>query len=158
MRDIPFAINLKLIHAFEGKNGTFEATRQQDPGGLWEIGWSHRLTGPEDPDWDATYDAARADEVAKLDLTRAAAGVCEAVGTAIADLNDGQYAALIDFAYNEGVGAFLQSTLCKMVIAGNHVAAAAEFPKWIYATVEGVKTPMPGLVRRRQAELDCWTV
>ncbi len=158
MRDIPFDINLRLIHAFEGKNGTFEATRQQDPGGLWEIGWSHRLTGPEDPDWDATYDAARADAVARLDLTRAASGVCEAVGAAISDLNDGQYAALIDFTYNVGTGVFLQSTLCRLVVAGNHVQAALEFPKWVYGKVNGVETILPGLVRRRKAELDCWTI
>ncbi len=154
MRDIPFDICLKLIHAFEkGPDGSFAATPYQDSGGLWTNGWGHRC------EQDApVIDAAQADQQARMDLTRATAGVCAAVGAAIADLNDGQYAALIDFTYNVGTGVFLQSTLCRLVVAGNHVQAALEFPKWVYGKVDGVETKLPGLVRRRKAELDCWTI
>lgn len=143
-----------MIHAFEGKNGTFEATRQSDPGGLPEIGWSHKLADPEDPLWDSTLDLAQADALAVEDLTEAAQGVCLAIGAA--SLTEGQYAAVIDFAYNEGIGAFAGSTLCKMINAGNLTAAVGEFSKWIYGHVGGKTVILPGLVRRRAAEIAVW--
>ena len=74
MRPVPAAPCLALIHAFEGSNGSFEPNRVQDPGGLWEIGWSHKLLGQSDPLWDVTITRAEADALALEDLGIAAAG------------------------------------------------------------------------------------
>lgn len=153
MRPIPTEPCLGLIHQFEGRAGKFEPRRTMDPAGNWEIGWSHKLAGDADPLWIATLDAEQADNLALADLAAAASGVCDAVGQMADQLTDGQYAALIDFAYNVGVAAFAGSTLCHMVRMGNLARAPAEFGKWVYAHVNGRPVLEPGLVRRRQAEM-----
>lgn len=154
MRPIPEKPCMGMIRAFEGKNGTFEATATQDPGGLWEIGWSHRIPGPTDEVWTE----AQADQQALLDLETAAQGVCAGITEIIADgLTEGQYAALIDFTYNEGVGKFQSSTLCRLVREGNMKLAYSEFPKWVYGHDEnGNLIELDGLKRRRQAEQAAW--
>jgi lysozyme len=63
-------------------------------------------------------------------------------------VTEGQFVALIDFAYNCGEGALRRSTLLKLLNAGKTVNAAYEFKKWVRA---GGKE-LPGLVRRREAE------
>lgn len=156
MRPVPAAPCLALIHAFEGSNGSFEPNRVQDPGGLWEIGWSHKLLGQSDPLWDVTITRAEADALALEDLGKAAAGVCLALGPVVDELTDGQYAVCLDFAYNEGVGRFCGSTFCHYIVIGNMALAPLELPKWVYGHVDGVEQVLPGLVRRRQAELDVW--
>jgi len=73
------------------------------------------------------------------------------------DLDQHQVDALADFVFNLGPGArgwkdgFVvlkdgrSSTILKKLNAGDYAGAAAEFPKWNLP-------PLPGLVRRRQAE------
>lgn len=64
-------------------------------------------------------------------------------------INDNEYAALVCFAYNVGVGALQGSTLLKLLNAGtDRVAVADQFLRWNKA---GGKE-LPGLTRRRQAE------
>ena len=63
-------------------------------------------------------------------------------------LAQGQFDALVDFAYNCGVSNLAGSTLLKFVNAGNFALAAAEFGKWTH----GGGKELPGLVARRAAE------
>ncbi len=152
MRPIPLAC-LPLIHQFEGLVANqFEPTRTLDPTGHPEIGWGHRLTGPEDPLWNATVDETQADDLAMRDLATAATAVCNFLGPVADTLTDNQYAALIDFTYNEGAGHFASSTLCRLTKASDFAAAADEFGRWVYS--EGVS--LPGLIRRRAAEKALW--
>ena len=58
-----------------------------------------------------------------------------------------QYDALVDFAYNVGVGNLKTSTLLRKLNAKDYQGAADEFPKWN-------KQQLPGLAKRRQAERD----
>lgn len=158
MREIPKGPCLALIHAFEqGPGGGFAVHRYNDPAGHPTIGWGHLLSGPEDPYWDAVFDQAKADMVALVDLEEAAKDVCDALqGQALDNLNDNQYAALIDFVFNEGAGKFLGSTLYHLVKNGNLTLAPLEFAKWVYGRVNGKMVVLKGLVRRRAAELDVW--
>lgn len=156
MRAIPTAACLALVHEFEGSQGAFEATRAQDPAGNWEIGWSHKLSGPDDPLWFATFDQDQADAQALADLATAARGVCVALGDVAASLTDNQYAACIDFAYNEGVSRFAGSTLCHRIVTGSMGLVPAEFGKWVYGSQDGVEVKLNGLVRRRAAEVQVW--
>lgn len=55
-----------------------------------------------------------------------------------------QFDALVSFEFNVGVGNFSDSTLLRLLNAGDYAGAAAEFQRW---TIGG-----PGLVRRRTAE------
>lgn len=147
MRPIPEAV-LGLVHEFEGRNGTFEPTRTQDPVGNWEIGYSHKLSGPDDEFWDSVLDQDFADHLAMQDEAEAAQAVCAALGVAVNNLTDNQYAACIDLTYNIGGGNFANSTLCSMIKAGQITEAADQFDRWVYAGGE----VMPGLVTRRAAE------
>ncbi|MGR4048623.1 lysozyme [Kosakonia cowanii] len=63
-------------------------------------------------------------------------------------LTQGQFDALVSFAYNLGARAFSTSTLLQKLNAGNYSGAADEFPRWNKA---GGKV-LPGLTRRREAE------
>lgn len=148
MRPIPLTV-LTLIHEFEGRNGTFEPTRTLDPVGNAEIGYSHKLSGPGDPLWGAALDQAAADHLAMCDLARAADIICTFLGRHLNVLNDNQYAACIDFVYNEGGGNFEHSTFARLILALDLEDAANQLPKWVYAG--GVI--LAGLVRRRAAEV-----
>lgn len=156
MRPIPTEPCLALIHAFEGKAGAFEAVPTQDPSGNWEIGWSHKLSG--DFDRFMRWTREQADAQALVDLTAGAQGICNYLGAALSDLNANQYAACIDFAYNEGLSRFVGSTLGHLIKHGNLTLAPAEFPKWIYERdpKTGKEVQSNGLIRRRKAELDVW--
>ena len=151
MRPIPLAV-LTLIHQFEGDHGTFEETRTQDPVGNWEIGFSHKLAGPDDPLWDALLTLEAADDLAMRDCATAAQAICDNLGPAIDTLTDNQYAALIDFTYNEGVHHLQNSTLAAYIRNGNLADVPDEFAKWVYA---GGKI-LNGLVNRRNAERLLW--
>jgi len=63
-------------------------------------------------------------------------------------LTDNQKAALVDFAYNLGIGALRSSALLALLNAGRTADAAAEFGKWVKAA----GAIMPGLVTRRARE------
>lgn len=156
MRPIPTAPCLGLVHQFEqGPGGGFAATRYEDPDGYPTIGWGHKLIGPADPLWDVTLTASEADAEAIQDLTISAKGVCAALPSVDA-LTPGQYAALIDFAFNLGVGAFAGSTLCLYVRTGAFHLVPDQFRLWVHGRVNGVETVLPGLVRRRNAEIAVW--
>ena len=67
-------------------------------------------------------------------------------------LTQNQFDALVSFCYNLGDGALAQSTLLRELNEKNYSGAAAQFPRWNKATVNGVLTVLPGLVTRRGEE------
>jgi lysozyme len=127
-----------LIRKFEGE----KLKAYQCPAGVWTIGVGH--TGPDvKPGMVITL--ARSDELLRSDLARFE----EAVGKlAKVELSQGQFDALVSFAFNLGDGALGKSTLLRMLNAGDYAGAAHEFSKWNRA---GGKV-LPGLVARRSAE------
>jgi lysozyme len=62
---------------------------------------------------------------------------------------DGRQAAIADFIYNLGSGAFEKSTLRKKINAGDWQAVPTELRKW----VNGGGRKLQGLVLRREAEI-----
>ena len=62
--------------------------------------------------------------------------------------NEGRLAALVDFAYNLGIGNLRASALCRRVNAGEWDLVPGELMRWVRA---GGRV-LPGLVRRRAAE------
>lgn len=66
------------------------------------------------------------------------------------ELNQNQFDALVDFAYNAGTKALLTSTLLKKLNAGDYDGASNEFLKWVHADGRA----LAGLVKRRNAERD----
>jgi lysozyme len=67
-------------------------------------------------------------------------------------LSDGQFGALVSFAFNLGAGNLGQSTLLRLLNGGDHAGAAEQFLRWNMGTLNGVKQPLAGLTRRRKAE------
>jgi len=153
MRAVPWEPCLGLIHEFEkGPEGTFSATPYRDPAGHWTNGWGHRCSQGAPP-----ITAEQADQQARIDLSAAANGVCTVLGDPLVEmLTEGQYAALIDFTFNEGMGRFAGSTLAHYIKVGAMHLVPGEFRRWIYSHVNGVATVEQGLVRRRNTEIAVW--
>ena len=116
-----------------------------DPDGkCWTIGWGH--TGPEVVE-GLIWTQVMADAV--LDADRAQAIACVNRHVTV-KLTQTEFDALVDFTFNLGCGAFRDSTMLKLLNAGDYSGAAAQFDLWDNA---GGKV-MAGLLRRRQAETD----
>lgn len=108
----------------------------------WTIGWGH--TGDEVKP-GLVWTQKQADDTLVNDLARFEKAVTSMVKKPI---NQNQFDALTDFAYNAGEGNLQKSTLLSKVNAGDFKAAADEFPKWR----KGGGVVLYGLVKRRAAE------
>jgi GH24 family phage-related lysozyme (muramidase) len=136
------AAGKKLITEFEG----LRLETYICPSGIETIGVGH--TGP-DVKSGMKISEAHAMELLASDLARFES----AVGTLITvDLNQAQFDALVSFAFNCGAGALEESTLRKRLNKGEdpNTVAKEELPKWC----KGPNGPLPGLVRRRTAEVN----
>lgn len=136
----------QLIQAFEG----CELEAYLDVAGIPTIGWGH--TGPE-VKLGQRITQAEADRLFDRDTDRFEAAV-ERLATRRP--SDGQFAALVSFAYNVGEGALAGSTLLRKHNSGDFAGAAAEFGKWNKARVGGKLVPVKGLTRRRAAEAELY--
>ena len=126
----------------------FEGCRLQsypDPasgGDPWTVGIGH--TGPEVvPGYEITQ--AVANQLLRDDLDRFEKGISDQINV---PLNQEQFDALVSWAFNCGLGATGDSTLRRRLNEGEdvNIVIAEELPRW---TSGG----MPGLVRRRNAEV-----
>ena len=70
-----------------------------------------------------------------------------------AQLGESQRDALVSFVFNLGYAAFAASSLRRKLVANvNDATIPDEFRRWVYATVNGEKKILPGLVTRREWE------
>lgn len=138
---------LSLIMHFEG----FRQNAYRCPAGVWTIGYGH--TGGVTP--GQSVSPAQAEELLRNDLADAEAAVARLVRV---PLNENQFAALVSFAFNSGAGSLRNSTLLHRLNQGDYAAVPAELRRWV--NVRDRKTgqliPLPGLVRRRNAEAELW--
>lgn len=82
-------------------------------------------------------------------LERTVMGFAKSVNDLVkVELTQGQFDALVDFAYNLGAGKLASSTLLKKINAKDFTGASTEFEKWVLSG--GVK--LKGLVDRRESE------
>jgi lysozyme len=152
---------LDLIKGFEGLGDgdptTVNLDPYIDPIGIWTIGWGHAIRAGNDflrgkqnkrraqAMYPGGITVAQAEALLRGDLLDACRDV-ESVVTTI--INDNQFAALVSFAYNCGLGNLNKSTLLRLVNAKDFTGAAGEFGKWNKAGGQ----VLPGLTRRRAAE------
>ena len=127
----------ELIKSFEG----LELEAYLCPADIWTIGYGH--TG--DVKEGDTITKAEAEALLDKDLQTFRNGVKRLVKV---PLNENQFGALVSFAYNLGLGSLQNSTLLKMLNAGDYTGAADQFLRW---NKSGGKV-LTGLVRRREAE------
>ena len=130
---------ITLIKEFEG----LRLSAYQDSVGMWTIGYGHTGGVRE----GKTITQEQADAFLRSDV---AATVRAVDGMVKVPLRQGQFDALVSFAYNLGSNALQNSSLLRLLNAGDYHGASGQFGRWIYAG--GVV--MPGLVRRRRAEQD----
>lgn len=134
---------LALIKEFEG----FSAKPYRCQAGVPTIGYGatyypdgRRVTMQDRPVTEADATAMLRSMLASYE-----AGVSRYVQV---PLTQGQFDALVSFAYNVGLSALKDSTLLRLVNARDYAGAAAQFARWNRA---GGKV-LPGLTRRREAE------
>lgn len=117
-----------------------------DPGSRdgkpWTIGWGH--TGPEVVK-GLVWTQAQADAQFLVDVARFERAV---LNIADVPLTQGQFDALVLFAYNVGSKALENSTLLRKLNNEDYAGAALEFRRWN----KNDGKVMRGLVRRRAAE------
>lgn len=132
---------IKKITEFEG----FSNTAYRCPAGKWTCGYGHTsgVTAT------TTCTRKEAEQWLKEDL----APVEAYVNTIEQVRTQGQYDALVDFAYNLGLGSLKSSTLLRKI---KEVAPTGDiqeqFRRWVYAGGKVLK----GLVRRREWEAQRW--
>lgn len=115
------------------------------PAGIPTIGYGHTAGVT----LGQSITAGRAETLLSRDLAAAAAVVDRLVTVPV---NNGQRGALASFVFNLGRSSFQSSTLLKRLNMGDDEGTASEFARWVYATINGRKTQLPGLVKRREAE------
>ena len=138
-----------------------EGVRQKPyrcPAKLWTIGVGHVLY-PEQgkmkiddrdgfslkPEDNRTFTMEEVDGILKSDLQRFERGVATYCPVA---LTQGQFDALVSFAFNVGLGTLQRSTLRQKVLRGDMEGAAEEFLKYCMAGGKVLK----GLQNRRKDE------
>lgn len=131
------AEGLKLTERFEG----CKLEAYLDSVGVPTIGYGH-TRGVK---MGTTCTQEQAEKWLSEDIQAAVDGVNKLVKVAI---TQGQFDALVDFAFNLGVGALGKSTLLRLTNAGDFKAASPEFLRWNKA---GGKE-LAGLTKRREAE------
>lgn len=127
----------ELIKSFEG----LELEAYLCPADIWTIGYGHTGNVKEGD----SITKAEAEALLDKDLQTFRNGVKRFVKV---PLNENQFGALVSFAYNLGLGSLQNSTLLKMLNAGDYTGAADQFLRW---NKSGGKV-LTGLVRRREAE------
>lgn len=133
---------IALIKSFEG----LRLTAYKDNVGVWTIGygWTQLVDGKHVAA-GMTIKQETAERLLKTGLVSYERDISKLVKV---NLTQGQFDALVSFAYNLGVRALSTSTLLKKLNAGDYRGAADEFLCWNKA---GGKV-LAGLSRRREAE------
>ena len=133
-----------LVKLSEG----FRPRPYQCPAGVWTIGYGSTRYADGTP--VANGDPAITEQRAEaLVLATLATEYEAAVNRYVTiPLQQYQFDALVDFAYNAGTTALRTSTLLRRVNEGAFELAAEEFGRWVHA---GGRR-LPGLVTRREAE------
>jgi len=157
---------MDLIKAFEGIEDGDPTTVNLDPylcpANYWTIGWGHVVLDPDGQPLrsERARAAARAiypqgltvPEVEILladDIRRFVVGVQQAVTV---PMENHQLCALVAFTYNVGLGAFRRSSLLALLNRGRYDQVPHQLARWIKAGGQA----MPGLKRRRDAEIELW--
>ena len=133
---------IELIKEFEG----LSLRSYTCPAGYLTVGYGH--VGPDVVPY-LEISESRAEELLVDDMQWASDTVN---GLVDADLTQSQFDALVSFVFNIGAGAFGDSTLLRRINSGEPVGPAIEqeLPRWN----KGGGEVLPGLVRRRQAEVE----
>ena len=146
---------IALVKLFEG----CRAKPYRCPAALWTVGYGklmypdqallkmpERMAYPLRAEDDRIFTRIEIDDLLAHELGTTGKGVARLCPAAVG--NQGQFDALVSFAFNCGLGALQRSSLRAAFNRGDLDVAADGFMKW---TKAGGRE-LPGLVRRRTAE------
>lgn len=137
-----------MIIAFEG----MELKAYKCPAGVWTIGVGHTGTVHGQ---HVKRGMEISKELAEWLLEKDLASVESYLSNQpfAQRLKQKEFDSLVSFIFNVGKGAFETSTMRKKLCIGAPAEeVAAEFPKWVYGTINGKKEILAGLVARRERE------
>jgi lysozyme len=136
------AAGLGFIGGWEGK----ENAPYRDIAGVWTVCYgstgAHVLRGGTRTDAECI---SLLDE--DVDRFEAAVNRCTP-----APKTQNQFDALVSLSFNIGEQAYCRSTLARKFNAGDTLGAADQFSAWSYATINGERRQVRGLLNRRLAE------
>lgn len=149
---------IALIREFEG----FFSKAYKCPAGVWTIGYgsTHYEDGQAVKSGDV-ISQAYAEKLLQHDVAVIERQLIRALNADEIIVSQGQFDALVDFAYNLGASKLVNSTLWKKLKAKDYESAANEFLIWnkikvkniVNGQVVGFKlVEVKGLTRRRQSE------
>jgi lysozyme len=126
----------------------FCAKPYDDGFGYLTVGYGHRLH-----DGDTCFYGPLSEGVASRILARDVQHAEQAVDALVTiPLNQNQFDALVLFVYNVGIAAFTESTVLRIINDRLFNYVPHELFKWHFAH----KKSVPGLVKRRLAEIHLW--
>lgn len=131
----------------QGPGGGFARKPYVCPAGKLTIGWGHVILPHES---FTEIDQATAERLLDTDLAP-----CELVVRSLnARLEQHEFDAVVLMVFNIGIRAFDTSTMKARLRERNHVAASAQFGRWVYVTNPKTKRKerADGLVIRRTVE------
>jgi len=145
-----YAAGLSLTKRSEG----WSASLYHDVARYCTIGYGHLIKkaacdGSESMEFRNGITEPRGEELLVGDLATAQSTVASAV---TAKLTDGQFAALVDFVFNVGGANFRNSSLLRVVNAGETNSVPVQLRRWVFAKGKA----WPGLQTRREGEIDLY--
>lgn len=133
---------IQLIKSFEG----CRLKAYKCPAGIWTIGIGHTGTVNGKPiTADMTITELMAETLLAIDLQKFEKCINDNVKK---PLTQNEFDALVSFVFNVGTGAFLKSSMLKLLNSGHLPLAVGQFDRWIYAKGKVLN----GLKKRRAAE------
>ncbi|KAL6713718.1 hypothetical protein ACLMJK_008210 [Lecanora helva] len=135
------AKGVDFIAGFEG----FRANFYTDAAGVRTIGYGHACQTAGECDFNAPITEAKGKELLNSDADSFESCVNKDVTVPI---NQNQFDALVSFTYNLGCGNL--ATIAKTLNANDFSGATAKMKEYVH----GGGQVLPGLVKRRQAEVD----
>lgn len=153
---------IKLIAKWEG-SGPMENGKHRpykDVAGFLTVGYGHLLTKselssgklflPSGPiRWNDGLDRNQSLALLKEDASQSDKAVRDGVKVS---LEQYEHDALVAFVFNVGIRAFQNSSLLKILNAGNKKEVPSQLMRWVYAGGQKVG----GLVNRRRKEASLW--
>lgn len=118
---------------------------QGKKGGIWTIGWGHTGDVHEGDFW--SQEMADSTLVDDIDFAERAVASYTRV-----PLNDHQFGALVDFAFNEGPQTLFESSVLEKLNQGDYEGACEALALYDKMHVGGVKIVSKDLAKRRAEE------
>jgi lysozyme len=134
-----------LIKKFEG----CKLSAYTCPAGKLTIGFGHVMQAHE----PQKISMDQAERLLDIDIAIALTKIKKLVKVS---LTDNQIQALVSFVFNVGEGNFSCSTMLKKINSKDYAGASREFLRWDKARVNGKMQSLPGLTKRRLAEMELW--